>query len=321
MKKYITLIALSGLFGFTLSTQGEIIDTLKQGLAPQEVLEIIQNSQNYAYQGTLPVYNGTLVGEWRTLGQKPEIIEIEGESNVAHLKAVEGKTTLVTNVRVPTSEAVLIYFEAKINEAGGVPKIDNKTKEPQKNPDGSIKLKTGLVGINATFFDEADVNAGRKNSYVAKSNKAVVKGQWLPYYQAVKSKDGPAISNIEIQFTAWLYDAEVRNFKVVPLSKQNLTTIEAIPEPKKQNSSSNSGNMTMQQIMQTSQYIPAIWATRPIPKNEKDFYMHYLQEALEMADMQLRKRVPANDMSIEKLRELTNQARERKGLNPVNFTK
>jgi hypothetical protein len=73
--------------------------------------------------------------------------------------------------------------------------------------------------------------------------------------------------------------------------------------------------------MQTSQYIPAIWATRPIPKNEKDFYMHYLQEALEMADMQLRKRVPANDMSIEKLRELTNQARERKGLNPVNFTK
>ena len=320
MKKYITLIALSGLFGFTLSTQGKIIDTLREGLAPQEVLEIIQNSQNYAYQGTLPVYNGTLVGEWSTTRTKPEIIEIEGESNVAHLKAVEGKTTLVTNVRVPTSEAVLIYFEAKINEAGGVPKIDNKTKEPQKNPDGSIKLRTGSIEIQTTFFDEADVGAGRKNSTVAKSNKAVVKGQWLPYYQAVKSKDGPAISNIRIRFKAWLYDAEVRNFKVVTLSKENLATIEAIPGPKKQNRS-NSGNMTMRQIMQTSQYIPAIWAIRPIPKNEKDFYMHYLQEALEMADMQLRKRVPANDMSIEKLRELTNQARERKGLNPVNFTK
>lgn len=268
-----------------------------------ETTKIFKNNHNFAYQGNFPKIDGELLPDWEiskdvtyTLNKiKNEKSKLYGwDSNSINFKGTKAKS-ISTIVPIDVKSNVAISFEAKV-------------KNPRNRTSGLVAELTVLDRNNKeklkkTFNVLGSSTEWTTYNYISDTN--VPDGSLKVLF---KIKGG---AEVEIQN---LYVTEVENWSRTLNRKVKPKTKLAAVKNK------TSGPRTMFNIMKNEKFVEMIWkARRPDTKNEKEFFIHYLQGALKLSDTETSKKYREKHISTSRLESMANKARKDLGLDPVSF--
>ena len=277
-----------------------------------ETTKIFKKNHNFAYQGNFPKIDGKLLPDWTVAKDvkyklnklKNEKSSLYGwESNSINFKNINNSKnhSIKTVIPVDLTSNIAISFEAKL-----------------------IKPKSKISGLIAELklLDKNNKETLHKTFKILGNNT-----DWITYnyISDVNVPEGTLNVSFKIQGKSEvelknLYVTEVENWEKV-LSKTKIkpkTEVKSKTETKK--IKKPSGPRTLFNIMKEEKFVEMIWkARRPNTKNEKEFYIHYLQGALKLSDKETSKRYREKHTSTSKLEKLTNKARKKLELPPVSF--
>lgn len=297
-----------------------------------DIISAIESNKNFAYQGGFDTFDGELPGEWIIKGPKsPEQKDIEKfrkrglevpefvtktlsgikETNYIEVNSTENgnalsfklfesenPVSLETNVLVSPGYIYGLYYDIKVTDK----QVYTKT-----SPSGGTVDSEGKLSIKVSVSDTYD----EKTRYrPLTSSKGLDLGVWYNKLHVLTSESELKSFNISLNGTK--LDAEIRNLKIINLDDVTM--------PKKLKKNSSTSRKTIEGIMAYDQFVPSVWDAREVPRdNASEFYIHYLQGALQLTDVDTNTKIRQQKLSVEKLKSLTNEARNKKELPSVNF--
>ena len=268
--------------------------------ASAEITQKIRDGHNFAYQGTFPKIDGELIGEWKVSGVSYELIENDGEfNNTIQISGNSGTGTLRTKVPI----------------SGGIKNI-------AISMEGMLETaKSALSGFSMGFH-----LVNEKGETVIRQRQALYKkGEKLPWEIYNYAADIPrqfesGTLTISIQIIGDA-TAQAKNIHVTELPADELAKI--LPRIPKANTNYRKKprvRTSLADTMRDLKYVEMIWrARRPSQTDASEFYVHYIQGAMQLSDAETTEKIRSRNLSADQLKELSDRARERKGLPPVQF--